>query len=59
MGVLSLPASRKADSSTIGVRMMADKKIIGIHTNQEYLQKAVDSFTAWWEIDTDKDNNTS
>ena len=30
---------------------MADEKIIGINTNQEYLQKAVDSFTAWWKID--------
>ena len=30
---------------------MAGEKIIGIHTNQEYLQKAVDSFTAWWKID--------
>jgi len=30
---------------------MAKENIIGIHSNQEYLQKAVDSFTAWWKID--------
>lgn len=30
---------------------MDDEKIIGIRTNQEYLQKAVDCFTAWWKID--------
>jgi len=30
---------------------MAEERIIGIHDNQEYLQKAVDSFTAWWKID--------
>jgi|GEM_PF-3759916 len=28
------------------VMKMADEKIIGIHTNQEHLQKAVDCFTA-------------
>ena len=30
---------------------MADEKIVGIRTNQEYLLKAVDCFTAWWKID--------